>query len=397
MRDALVRQWQAITAAVATIDLEPPSRVAGWRNREVVARLCLQPTLLRKFIATAPAQHAVVTVAASLAGTHSLARLVDASAREAAEAGRVDFAKAAREAVPALRAADLSAAVVTMQGPIRLADYLVTRCVEAVVHGSDLAGPVRPDRVAQAIPPEGCSRRSPPGLPTSCGRPGSAIAIADVSAGIQAAKASGMAALGVARAGDADLLAAAGADLVVTTLDDVDTTALSERTLATRKALRRTTTASRWHRATVRGRRSRLRPRQRAQIDPFGVESKIMRAAYHNVPNGGFARACPLADSHGSLTVSPSDAAVDRPVRIGQDGGAVSAVVIDRSRTVLMQRQRGRAHQRSGTPSHAGLTFARAQVGRAERQSWPGSPAREARMQPRQGAPACAASRPAMI
>ena len=111
--------------------------MAGWRNREVVAHLCLQPTLLRKFIATAPTQHAVVTVAASLAGTHSLARLVDASAREAAEAGRVDFAKAVDEAVPALRAADLSATVVTMQGPIRLADYLVTRCVETVVHGCE--------------------------------------------------------------------------------------------------------------------------------------------------------------------------------------------------------------------------------------------------------------------
>jgi hypothetical protein len=53
--------------------------------------------------------------------------------------------------VPALRAADLSATVVTMQGPIRLADYLVTRCVEAVVHGCDLVGPVSPDRAAQAI------------------------------------------------------------------------------------------------------------------------------------------------------------------------------------------------------------------------------------------------------
>ena len=84
-------------------------------------------------------------------GTHSLARLVDASAHEAAGAGRVDFAKAVDEAVPALRAADLSATVVTMQGPIRLADYLVTRCVEAVVHGCDLVDPVRPDRVAQAI------------------------------------------------------------------------------------------------------------------------------------------------------------------------------------------------------------------------------------------------------
>jgi hypothetical protein len=49
-----VRQWQAIAAAVATIDLETPSRVAGWRNREVVGHLCLQPALLRRFIATAP-------------------------------------------------------------------------------------------------------------------------------------------------------------------------------------------------------------------------------------------------------------------------------------------------------------------------------------------------------
>ena len=33
-----------------------------------------------------------------------------------------------------------------------------------------------------------------------------------------------------------------------------------------------------------------------------------------------FARACRPAGSHGSLTVSPSDTAVDRRVRIGQDG-----------------------------------------------------------------------------
>ena len=57
------------------------------------------------------------------------------------------------------------------------------------------------------------------------------VAIEDASAGIQAA--GGMAAIGVARADNAGLLAAAGADLMVTTLDDVDTTALSEGRLAT--------------------------------------------------------------------------------------------------------------------------------------------------------------------
>ena len=49
-------------------------------------------------------------------------------------------------------------------------------------------------------------------------------------------KAGDMAAIGIARADDADLLAAAGADLVVTTLDDVDTSALADGRLALRKA-----------------------------------------------------------------------------------------------------------------------------------------------------------------
>jgi beta-phosphoglucomutase len=75
--------------------------------------------------------------------------------------------------------------------------------------------------------------------------PRSAIVIEDASAGVQAAKAGSMAAIGVARADDADLLAAAGADLVVTTLDDVDTTALCEGRLARRRALSGTTTRSR--------------------------------------------------------------------------------------------------------------------------------------------------------
>jgi beta-phosphoglucomutase-like phosphatase (HAD superfamily) len=65
--------------------------------------------------------------------------------------------------------------------------------------------------------------------------PGHAMVIEDATAGVQAAKAGDMAAIGIARADDADLLAAAGADLVVTTLDDVDTTALAAGKLVTRK------------------------------------------------------------------------------------------------------------------------------------------------------------------
>jgi beta-phosphoglucomutase len=60
--------------------------------------------------------------------------------------------------------------------------------------------------------------------------------VEDAVSGIQAAKAGGMAALGIARANDADALAEAAADLVVTTLDDVDIDAVREGRLA-RKAV----------------------------------------------------------------------------------------------------------------------------------------------------------------
>jgi beta-phosphoglucomutase-like phosphatase (HAD superfamily) len=66
--------------------------------------------------------------------------------------------------------------------------------------------------------------------------PGRAVVLEDAPAGVQAAKAGGMAAIGIARADDAQLLAAAGADIVVTTLDDVDTATLAAGRLARRKA-----------------------------------------------------------------------------------------------------------------------------------------------------------------
>jgi beta-phosphoglucomutase len=52
--------------------------------------------------------------------------------------------------------------------------------------------------------------------------PENAFVMEDASAGVQAAKAGGMAAVGVARADDADLLTAAGADIVVESLEQVD-------------------------------------------------------------------------------------------------------------------------------------------------------------------------------
>jgi beta-phosphoglucomutase len=62
--------------------------------------------------------------------------------------------------------------------------------------------------------------------------PQAAIVLEDAAAGVQAAKAGAMAAIGIARKDDAEQLAAAGADIVVKTLDVVDVAALPEGRLA---------------------------------------------------------------------------------------------------------------------------------------------------------------------
>jgi len=58
--------------------------------------------------------------------------------------------------------------------------------------------------------------------------------VEDATSGVQAAKAGGMAALGLARADDEEILAEADADLVVTSLDEVDVAGLGEHELRRR-------------------------------------------------------------------------------------------------------------------------------------------------------------------
>jgi HAD superfamily hydrolase (TIGR01509 family) len=66
-------------------------------------------------------------------------------------------------------------------------------------------------------------------------QPAGCFVVEDAIAGVQAAKAAGMAALGLARSGETEELAGAGADLVVRTLDDVDIDGLRAGRLAERR------------------------------------------------------------------------------------------------------------------------------------------------------------------
>lgn len=64
--------------------------------------------------------------------------------------------------------------------------------------------------------------------------PAQCVVVEDAPAGIAAARAGGMASVGIARLGDEALLQAAQADLVVTSLDQVDTATIADGTLRTR-------------------------------------------------------------------------------------------------------------------------------------------------------------------
>jgi len=108
--------------------------------------------------------------------------------------------------------------------------------------------------------------------------PDRCFVVADAVTGVEAAKAGKMTALGVARLGDEQLLLQAGADLVVTTLDDVSLDALAEGRLEQRQA------------SAERRRRQRERPPTVWTLiyDGFDPEHQGLREALCALGNGYF-------------------------------------------------------------------------------------------------------------
>jgi hypothetical protein len=154
VRTALIRQWELIADATDAIELSAPSRVTGWNNREVLAHLYVQPHLVARFLRSESAGLAARGLTENLSGTRSFSELIDASAREGAALNKVELRGPLDGVRPLVLAAHLDATITTLQGSISVSDYLITRCVEAVVHGSDLVSPVTPDPQAQAITSE---------------------------------------------------------------------------------------------------------------------------------------------------------------------------------------------------------------------------------------------------
>ena len=103
-------------------------------------------------------------------------------------------------------------------------------------------------------------RAASPTLRFSASRPGRSafvspdecLVVEDAPAGVLAAHAGGMQAVGIAGLGDEALLAGAGADLVVTSLDQLDLAALGKASLQPARPTRSPTCTRRWRRRPLR-------------------------------------------------------------------------------------------------------------------------------------------------
>ncbi len=145
---ACLRQWTSLADVVDQLPddvFTEPTRLAGWRVAELVAHFsaCVN-AVPRRLAERVPKGSEVLSVARYLiaapsAGEVIAQREVDAAAGQKPAELRENLALALVNLRTALAEADGERVVNTRFGPMRLDDFVVTRCIEGVVHGLDLA------------------------------------------------------------------------------------------------------------------------------------------------------------------------------------------------------------------------------------------------------------------
>jgi len=125
--------------------LAGPSAAAGWTLRDVLAHLARSAQRLAE-LAHQPVPGAALTLGAYVAGYAEAAQDIAQRARDEAGDPRGWLVRATEEALGATATADGAAVVRAPRGPLRLADFVLTRVIELVAHGHDLG--VEPDREA---------------------------------------------------------------------------------------------------------------------------------------------------------------------------------------------------------------------------------------------------------
>lgn len=147
---ALTTQVEAVRATVRSLrssQLDQPTRLAGWTVRELVAHLTLVVDGLPRHLLEPEPAKPELTLTGWALSTAAAAAKIDADTRALAASGSPfgDLDTAVRRFSAALPYATKDRVIVTRVGPMDVADYLVTRLVELVVHSDDLTDATRLD------------------------------------------------------------------------------------------------------------------------------------------------------------------------------------------------------------------------------------------------------------
>ncbi|MCC9311996.1 sterol carrier family protein [Kitasatospora sp. RB6PN24] len=158
VRAALAAETEAVRAAVhrlaadpaAAASLDRPTRLGGWRVRELLAHLAWQLAVVPERLGQPLEGRAALGPTTWVSGVGSLAEWLDAGTRERAAGAfagppaevAAAFDRAANALLGLLAgpgALDAERRVELRLGSMTLPDLLVTRLLEAVVHADDLA------------------------------------------------------------------------------------------------------------------------------------------------------------------------------------------------------------------------------------------------------------------
>jgi uncharacterized protein (TIGR03083 family) len=146
----VLRDWLAVLPADV---MELPSVLPGWTVRQLAAHLALVANSVAR-LEQAPRDERPLSIAQYVARYAEAAGSIDVATRSKAEEG--DALAAMDERLAAARATmqrlgSTDPIVAAGRGPIRLSDFLVTRCIEIAVHADDLASSV--PGIERAVPP----------------------------------------------------------------------------------------------------------------------------------------------------------------------------------------------------------------------------------------------------
>jgi uncharacterized protein (TIGR03083 family) len=144
---ACVAQWAQVADAVDVVpddQFSLPSGLPGWRVAELVAHLAMCAGSPARWLTAPVPERAQATAADYLLCLAATASSVDERTRSLA-LGKTpaQLREGVHDAVSSLRDVvthtDPARVIPTRLAPMRFDDFLVTRCVEGVVHGLDLA------------------------------------------------------------------------------------------------------------------------------------------------------------------------------------------------------------------------------------------------------------------